>query len=275
MCFVDRRINAMCRAFLIVLVCAVMVLSGQACKAADSAAAPEKVTDKANVEKEVSTKTVAAAQDKEAAYTKTIEKRTADIMALLDVKDEAKVKGVHDAIMNQYRFLRDWHDTNDAKLKELAKKGDEPAKAEMEKIKVSLKAQHDKFVGELAANLTTEQVDKVKDKLVYGKVQVTYNAYCDMLPKLTDEQKAKILEVLKQGREEAMDGGSSEEKSTIFKKYKGKVNIYLSGQGVDMKQAEKEWQARLKAARGGGGTASESQSQSPEKDAPPAAEKKK
>jgi hypothetical protein len=263
----------MCRFYLIILVCAAFVLSGQMCKAADGAAVPAKVDEKAKVEKAESTKAVAVAEDKEAAYTKTIEKRTADILALLDVKDEAKVKSVHDTIMNQYRFLRDWHDTNDAKLKELVKKNDEAVKAEIEKIRASLKAQHDKFVSELAANLSAEQVEKVKDKLIYGKVQVTYNAYCDMLPKLTDEQKAKILEVLKQGREEAMDGGSSEEKSTIFKKYKGRVNIYLSNQGIDMKKAEKEWQERLKARRGGGGAAATT-SEVAEKESAPAAEKK-
>jgi hypothetical protein len=250
-----------------------MVLFGQACKAADSTTQPAKTVEKAKVEKDASVKAAASAQDKEAAYTKDIEKRTTAILALLDVKDEAKVKGVHDAIMSQYRFLRDWHDTNDSKLKELVKKNDDAAKAEIEKIRATLKMQHDKFVGELAANLTADQVDKVKDKLVYGKVQVTYNAYCDMLPKLTEEQKGKILDMLKQAREEGMDGGSSEEKSTIFRKYKGRINIYLNSQGIDTKQAEKEWQERLKTRRGQGGAAA-TVSDAPEKDSAPTAEKK-
>src|SRR5689334_11220221 len=59
--------------------------------------------------------------DRDAEYTKAIEKRTADILALLDITDPAKTARVHDAIMSQYRALRDWHDTNDAKLKKAMK----------------------------------------------------------------------------------------------------------------------------------------------------------
>ena len=44
--------------------------------------------------------------------------------------------------------------------------------------------------------------------------------------------KKKILELLKQAREEAMDGGSAAEKTAIFQRYKGKINNYLSKQGV-------------------------------------------
>jgi len=51
-------------------------------------------------------------------------------------------------------------------------------------------------------------------------------------PDLTEENKQKILELLKQAREEAMDGGSSDEKTAIFQRYKGKINNYLSKQGI-------------------------------------------
>jgi hypothetical protein len=45
---------------------------------------------------------------------------------------------------------------------------------------------------------------------------------------MTEQQKAKVLDFLKQAREEAMDGTSSEEKSAIFKKYKGRSTITSS-----------------------------------------------
>ena len=47
-------------------------------------------------------------------------------------------------------------------------------------------------------------------------------------------------------REKAIDGGSADEKSAIFKKYKGRINNYLSTQGIDMKQAEKAWGQKQK-----------------------------
>ena len=40
--------------------------------------------------------------------------------------------------------------------------------------------------------------------------------------------------------------GSADEKSAVFKKYKGKINIYLSQQGIDMKKAQREWSEQQK-----------------------------
>jgi len=78
-------------------------------------------------------------------------------------------------------------------------------------------------------------------------VNVTYNAYCDELPQLTDPQKAYILAQLKEGRELAMDQGSSKDKHAVFGKYKGRINNYLSKEGYDLKKAEKEWAERRKS----------------------------
>src|SRR5207248_8891696 len=103
-------------------------------------------------------------------------------------------------------------------------------------------------LSKLSAELAPHQVETVKDKMTYNKVKVTYDAYCQFVPTLNDEQKAKILDLLKEAREEAIDAGSAEEKSAIFKKYKGKINIYLSAQGHDVNKAYKDWGARQKAA---------------------------
>ena len=183
----------------------------------------------------------------EANYTKTIEGRTASILKALALSDTNQATRVHDIIMTQWRALRTWHDANDAKLKQAMKAGDSNAVAQ---IRTSLQSLHNKFLAELSASLTPEQVDTVKDKMTYNKVEVTYKGYCDIVPNLTDSDKAKILELLKQAREEAMDCGSSEEKSAVFKKYKGKINNYLSAQGHDVGKAYKEWgeKQKLKAA---------------------------
>lgn len=160
----------------------------------------------------------------EAAYTRAIEKRAADILALLDLKDQAKIAKVRDLIVAQYRSLRDWHDANDTRRRKA--NGDE-----LNRINASLKALHDKFISGLSSELTPEQVEKVKDKMTYGTLQVTYRAYCANYPNLSGEEKAAILKYLKEAREEAMDGGSSEEKHAIFRKYKGRINNYLNAHG--------------------------------------------
>ncbi len=182
--------------------------------------------------------------DTEAAYTKAIEKRVADILALLELKDAAKTAKVHDALIAQYRALRDWHDVTDQKLK-----GTTPDAAK--EIAASLKDLHEKFISKLSIELSPEQIVTVKDKMTYFKVKVTYDAYCQALPKLTETEKQKILDWLKEAREEAMDGGSANEKSAIFKKYKGRINNYLNKQGHDVKQAQKDLVEKEKARAAG------------------------
>ena len=163
----------------------------------------------------------------EAKYTAAIEGRTADILKVLDLSDTNKAAKVHDIIIAQYRALNAWHDENDAKLK--AAKSDTNAVAQ---IRASLKTLHDDFLSNLAENLTPEQIEKVKDKMTYGKVRFTFAGYVAQYPNLSDANKAEILKLLKQAREEAMDGGSADEKTAVFQKYKGKINNYLSKQGI-------------------------------------------
>ena len=201
-------------------------------------------------------KPVATTADAAAEYTRTIEKRAADVVAALNLSDPAKAKRVHEAVVTQYRALKDWHDANDAELKAAAKKASDKSdpnaeanQKRVDEIKATLKPVHDGFIATLSKDLSEEQVDKVKDKMTYNVLHVTYNAYQKMLPTLTDEQKAKIMETLKIAREEAMDGGSSDEKHAIFGRYKGRINNYLSKEGYDLKQASKDWADRERAAK--------------------------
>jgi Spy/CpxP family protein refolding chaperone len=168
----------------------------------------------------------------EAKYTAAIEGRTADILKILALTDTDKAAKVHDGIMAQYRALKAWHDENDAKLKTV--KADTNAVAQ---IRASLKALHADFLARLAENLSPEQIEQVKDKMTYGKVQFTFAGYMAAYPNLGEEHKQKILELLKQAREEAMDGGSAAEKTAVFTKCKGKINNYLSKQGIHPKKA--------------------------------------
>jgi len=91
-------------------------------------------------------------------------------------------------------------------------------------------------------------VEKVKDKMTYGKVQFTYDGYCGIVPGLTDSDKAKVMELLKLARDEAMDGGSASEKSAIFQKYKNQINDYLNAHGHDVAKAFQEWNAKQELA---------------------------
>ena len=194
--------------------------------------------------------------DAEARYIAAIEKRTQDITVLLSFKDAAASNRIHSAIMAQYRALRDWHDTNGPVLKRLQKEVSSAdaaqsakAKKQIAAIQSSLKELHDQYLADLSADLSAVDVDKVKDKMTYNKVRITYDGYCEMLPALTDAQKAKILDWLKEAREAAMDCGSADEKHAVFNKYKGRINNYLSKEGYDLATASKEWNARINARK--------------------------
>ncbi|MFT3787878.1 MAG: DUF3826 domain-containing protein [Tepidisphaeraceae bacterium] len=198
--------------------------------------------------------TTAPADDAEAKYTVDINKRADDIIALLgELSPEAR-NSVRTVITDQYRALRAWQAEHETSLKDLKKKlGDkdaaEQAKTDIDAIMATRKTLHDSYLAKLGQLLSEKQIEAVKDKMTYNKVKVTYDAYCDQVLSLTPEQKAVILKNLVEARELAMDGTSSKEKDEIFGKYKGRINIYLSQQGYNMKAEENAWRERLKQRR--------------------------
>jgi len=185
----------------------------------------------------------------DAAYTADITKRADEVIKFIGIEgDAAKADHVRATLVNQYRSLRALHDARDAKLKAT----DDAAKAEVKSAsEADIKKLHDEFLTKLSADLSPEQVEKVKDKMTYNVVPITYAAFQDMIPTLTEPQKAYILAQLKEAREIAMDGGTSKEKHAVFGKYKGRINNYLSKEGYDLKQANKDWAGRRKAREAG------------------------
>jgi hypothetical protein len=115
-------------------------------------------------------------------------------------------------------------------------------------VYAALKPEHAQFLAALSTVLTPEQVETVKDVLTINKVKITFNAYGQIFHGLTDEQKAFILQNLQAAREEAIDAGAMTEKSAFFKKYKIKIEAYLTAQGYDVKRSYKDFVAKQKAA---------------------------
>jgi hypothetical protein len=119
--------------------------------------------------------------------------------------------------------------------------------ARIEAVYATFKPQHDRFIAKLSAVISPAQIETVEDVLTVDKVRATFNAYGQIFPGLTDEQKPVILKNLKAAREEAIDAGSMAEKSAFFKKYKDKIETYLTAQGYDVKQSYKDFGAKMKA----------------------------
>ena len=180
--------------------------------------------------------------EKEAFYARSIEYRTTDILKALNLADADKSNTVHDVLVAQYHNLRVRDAAIDTRLKVDGKDISYANRAPL--LAQQVQPLHDQFLARLAESLTPEQVEQVKDLMTYHKVKVTYDAYCQIVPGLTDGEKAKILELLKAAREEAIDGGNAPEKSAIFQKYKDQINAYLDAQGLDTAKAFQDWLAK-------------------------------
>jgi hypothetical protein len=189
------------------------------------------------------------------AYQKVLAERSAKIVHTLNIKDEVLLKKVQQYLIDQYLQLNAIHDgsktaTAAIKAKQLAKEETDAAiKKETERKTAALKQLHDVFIAHLNTALTTDQIEKVKDGMTYSVLPVTWTAYMDMLPRLTQEQKDKMYAWLVEARELAMDEGSSDAKHAVFGKYKGRINNYLSAAGYDMKKEGEEWAKRIQAAK--------------------------
>lgn len=191
-------------------------------------------------------------EDKDAAYTKTITARAEKIVATLSISDSFKAKQVIATIANQYRDLNTVYAERDNELKQikelaLSKEEKDSATKKVEAtVTNKVSVLHNAFLKKLSLQLNPDQVTKVKDGLTYNVLHVTYDAYVDMIPSLTKEQKDQIMAWLVEAREYAMDGESSDKKHWWFGKYKGRINNYLSAQGYNITKEREDWEKRIK-----------------------------
>ena len=177
----------------------------------------------------------AQTQGQSAAYHQMIDGRAWKIVQKLNLPDTNAARKVSTLVARHYEDLNQIYTRRDsAKLS--------PALADS-----AVNQLHQPFLNQLSTYLNPGQVEQIKDGLTYGVLPITYAAYQDMLPQLTDPQKKQIMIWLTEAREKAMDAESSEKKHGWFKKYKGRINNYLSAAGIDMKKEGEAWQERIKA----------------------------
>lgn len=187
-------------------------------------------------------------------YVESIVKRSQKCTDALGITGTDKGKQVLNIIANRYFALNDIYAERDS-LKNIAKQkqGDEKKmlmEAAEAKKDSKLYRSHFGFDADLLIYLTADEIVTVKDVMTYNVVKVTSDAYSDMIPRLTAEEKAQILAWLKEARELAIDAENSNKKHETFKKYKGRINNYLSKRGYDISKEREAWGERVKA-RGG------------------------
>jgi hypothetical protein len=188
--------------------------------------------------------TITAAEQQADVYAATAEQRALKISNSLALTDPAHSARVGALIARQYIDLNALQAARERDIKSINSNLDKaPVGSALVDHNAAFEAKvaslHRAYLARLAMELTPEQIDLVKDGHTYGVLPLTYRVYQKMLPQLTPGQKDKILGFLTEARELAMDAGSAKEKHAWFGKYKGKINNYLSAEGFNMKEAEK------------------------------------
>lgn len=188
-------------------------------------------------------------EGRDTAYVAAIVNRSAKIVDKLNLKKETVADEVTKIVANRYFELNDIYEARDAKLEAAKSLTGDARKAMQEAARwecdSKLYRSHFAFPATLALYLNEEQIEAVMDGMTFGVVDVTYTATCDMIPSLTDEEKAQILTWLKEARELAVDAESSRKKHEVFGKYKGRINNYLSKRGYDLTAEREAWYKRI------------------------------
>ena len=95
-----------------------------------------------------------ASAEKDAEYTKVLEKRTAPMIAALDLGDSTKAARVQARIIARYKSLNAWQEKYEARIKDLRKSQDDAAKAEIAAAYDERKTARNAFLADLAKDLT-------------------------------------------------------------------------------------------------------------------------
>ncbi len=183
------------------------------------------------------------AEGRDSAYVSSILARSRKATDKLGITWTPKGQDVLHIIANRYFALNDIYAQRD----EMRKSNKQLADAQCDS---RLYRSHFGFDADLALYLKPGEVETVKDVMTYDVVHVTYDAFCDMIPTLTTEEKQQIMIWLIEARELALDAESSNKKHETFNKYKGRINNYLSARGYNLQHEREEWEKRVKA-RGG------------------------
>lgn len=191
---------------------------------------------------------------RKADYVAAIVKRAQKCTDALGITGTQRGDEVQKIVANRYFKLNDIYAERDS-VKNAAKQmqgKEKQAAVEAAEAKKDSKLyrSHFGFDADLSIYLNADEIETVKNVMTYNVVKVTFTAYCDMILTLKDEEKAQILAWLKEARELAVDAENSSKKHETFKKYKGRINNYLSARGYNISKERDAWAERVKA-RGG------------------------
>ncbi len=183
-----------------------------------------------------------------------LQKKAGEWVSELKLSNTSKEQNVTSAIATHLKAIRDWNNEHPFTT---VPAGINPATgnklSELDRQVIANSAMpasiHEELMTTLKKELTTEQVEAILDKHTIGKVAFTLNGYKAIVPDLTKEEEAKIVEYLKQAREQAIDYKSMKQISAIFEIYKTKCEQYLNNNGRSWRQLFKAYVDKVKAQK--------------------------
>lgn len=182
------------------------------------------------------------------------DKKAGQWVADLHLNDEAKEKRVTEAVATHLKVIRDWNNSHPFST---VPAGINPATgnklSDLDRQVIANSAMpasiHQDLMNALRKDLDAEQVELILDKYTIGKVAFTMKGYQAIVPDLTKEEETKILEYLKQAREQAIDYKNMTQVSAIFEIYKTKCEQYLNSNGRSWRQLYKAYTDKIKAQK--------------------------
>jgi hypothetical protein len=157
------------------------------------------------------------------------------------IDDPAKAERVKAILGTWFVAMWDWHKQHDAELATLwsewnkaravVPKDEFPGEIIAHKIDDaygSLKPAYQSFLKQLATELSQEQIDAIKEAWSRSPgMKRTYDAYLEIVPDLTEDQKKVIYDRMLLAREAAMLTDADREIVNIYKIHKVKVEAYV------------------------------------------------
>lgn len=188
------------------------------------------------------------------AQTDTTNQKANEWAAGLKLSDPEKEKRVAAAIATHLSTIRNWNNEHPFTT---VPAGINPATgnklSDLDRQVIANSAMpatvHTDLMTALKNELTPEQVEYILDQYTIGKVAFTLKGYQAIVPDLKPEEEAKIVEYLKQAREQAIDYKSMKQVSAIFEIYKTKCEQYLNNNGRNWRQLFKAYVDKVKAEK--------------------------
>lgn len=184
-----------------------------------------------------------------------LEKRAQSFVDSLKLNDKEKETRIFNVIRTHMREVRDWHNEHHFST---VPKGINPRTGEVlsdvyrDVIACSAKPKsvHENLMTGLRKDLTEEQVDKILDLYTIGKYHFTLKGFKAIVPDMTEEEEAYVVQQLGLAREQAVDYKTMKgEISAIFEIYKDNIERYFNENDRNWRKMYKTYTDKLKVEK--------------------------